>query len=238
MVRDITQVKRISVVDEIVEQLTRRIISGDWAPGTVLPSLRTLAAETGVSMLTVREGIRTLQARGLVETRHGVGTFVRALDENERIAPWMLGASEADEYLELIEARQVIESAIIRFAAQRRTDGQLLQLEEILARMRTAHTDGEAFLEADSEFHVVLAEAAHNRVLLRSMLAIRGPMRRFMANRNVQHLETHATLDGPIADHEELVQVLRSGVADGPQDALQRIIDRAIAHLEHIKAEA
>lgn len=228
------QVRRVSVVDEIVEQMKRRILSGEWPPGTVLPSLRAFAAETGVSMLTVREGIRTLQAERLVETRHGVGTFVLSpLDGS----PWKLGVNEVDEYLDLTEAREVIEGAIIEFATQRRTEEQLVSLEQILEQMRAARKDTEAFLEADSEFHIALAEAAHNNVLLHSMLAIRGPLRRFMLNRNLEHLETHGHLDGPISDHEEIVTALRSADAAASIESLHRITQRGRDHLAHLRTD-
>jgi GntR family transcriptional repressor for pyruvate dehydrogenase complex len=221
-------VRRVSVVDEIVEYMTRQIISGEWPPGQVTPSLRTLARDTGVSALTVREAIRTLQERGLVETRHGVGTFVRSPEDGEKMVPWMLGTGDVHDYVDLVEAREVIEAAIVGFAIERRTPEQVRQLHEIVDRMRIARTETAAFLEADTDFHVTLAEAAHNSVLLRSMLAMRGPTRRLMAARNLQHLETHGNLDIPVADHAAIVDAVERQELGSSEEALHRIATRGL----------
>lgn len=220
--------RRVSAVDEIVEYMTRRIVSGEWPPGQVTPSLRSLARETGVSAVTVREAIRTLQERGLVETRHGVGTFVRSPEEGERVVPWMLGAGDVHDYVDLVEAREVIEAAIVRFAIQRRTAEQVRQLHEIVDRMRASRTETAPFLEADTDFHITLAEAAHNSVLLRSMLAIRGPARRLMAARNLEHLRTHGDLDVPIADHAAIVDAVERQETGSSQEAVSRIAQRGV----------
>lgn len=220
--------RRVSAVDEIVEYMTRRIVSGEWPPGQVTPSLRSLVRETGVSAVTVREAIRTLQERGLVETRHGVGTFVRSPEEGERVVPWMLGAGDVHDYVDLVEAREVIEAAIVRFAIQRRTSEQVRQLHEIVDRMRASRTETAPFLEADTDFHITLAEAAHNSVLLRSMLAIRGPARRLMAARNLEHLRMHGDLDVPIADHAAIVDAVERQETGSSQEAVSRIAQRGI----------
>lgn len=229
--------RRVSAVDEIVEYMTRRIVSGEWPPGEVTPSLRTLAKQTGVSALTVREAIRTLQERGLVETRHGVGTFVRSPEEGERTVPWMLGAGDVHDYVDLVEAREVIETAIVRLAITRRTPDQVHQLRAIVERMRESRTETAPFLEADTDFHITLAEAAHNSVLLRSMLAIRGPARRLMAARNLEHLRTHGDLDVPIADHAAIVDAVERQEEGASVEAISRIAQRGVRLLHTLLAD-
>ncbi len=228
MSRPVTPVRGVSVVDELLEFIVRRIVSGEWPPGAVIPSLRTLASETGVSMLSIREALRILQERGLVETRHGVGTFVRAPEEGERSVPWMLGVDDVDDWVDLIEAREVIESAIIGFAIQRRTEEQVRVLRQIVDRMHAARCATVPFLEADTDFHIALAEAAHNSVLLRSMLAIRGPIRRLMAARNQAHIETYGNLDIPIADHVTIVDAVERREAGASEEAVARIAARGL----------
>ena len=228
MTQPVRPVRRVSLVDEIVEYMTRRIIAGEWPPGQVTPSLRSLAKETGVSALTVREAIRTLQERGLVETRHGVGTFVRSPEDGEKSVPWMLGADDVQDYVDLVEAREVIEAAIVRFAIERRTPEQVRQLHAIVDRKRASRTETALFLEADTDFHIALAEAAHNSVLLRSMLAIRGPARRLMAGRNLKHIETHGDLDIPIADHAAIVDAVERQEMGASEEAIHRIAKRGV----------
>lgn len=227
----------MSVVDEIVEQLTRRIISGEWPPGSAIPSLRVFAAEMGVSTLTVREAIRTLQVRGLVETRHGAGTFVRSPDPDDGTVAWMLSPTETDEFLELIEARKAIEDELLRLAVLRCTADQLQQLADIVATMAASRTDAARFLEADLRFHITLAEAAHNRVLLRTMLAIRGPLKRLIANRTVRHLEQVGNLDESIRDHEEIVDALARRDSEPGDAALTNIVRRGEEHVRSLRDE-
>lgn len=234
----LSEVRRVSVVDELVEQMTRKIIAGVWPSGTALPSLREFAAETGVSTLTVREAIRTLQARGWVESRHGVGTFVQYVQADGRFVPWELGASDVEEYGELVEAREVIESAIIDLAARRRTDDDLRILDGLLDSMAAAGLDCERFLGVDADFHIALAEASRNRILLRSMLAIRGPMRRLMATRLLGELERRGDLTRTIADHRAIVDALRLSDPSLGLQALGRVVERSRVHLDTLGGAA
>lgn len=234
---ELSKVRRVSVVDELVEQMTRKIVTGAWPPGSAVPSLREFAATTGTSMLTVREAVRALQARGWVETRHGVGTFVVGPETGSHYSPWQLGASDVDEYMELIEAREITESAIIRLATERRTDSELQTLEQILAKMQAARTDSAAFLEADGEFHIALAEAAHNRILLRNMLAIRGPISRLMADRLALDLAKIGNLDRSIGDHQAIVESIRAGDPKAASTALEHITERGRTHMVSLRAE-
>lgn len=230
-------IKRRSVVDDVVEELTRDVISAQYLPGASLPTLRELAEAFGVSTPTIREALRILEARGLVEVRHGSGIYVLSPTEDEEI-PWMLSAKDADEYAELLEARSIIEEQIVGLAATRRTAAELAQLEEIVARMENAPTDGGAFLAADLDFHTALAEAAHNRALLRTMLAIRGPLKRLMANRTLEALESPDGLRDAIADHRQIVEAVRSGAADNGSQALRSIVRRGARYLEHLRDES
>ena len=222
----LAEVRRVSVVDELVEQMSRKIIAGIWPPGTALPSLRDFAADAGVSTISVREAIRILQARGWVEAQHGKGTFVLHNAEDAKFVPWALGASDPDELLELIEAREAIESTILGLAAQRRTDEQLNQLDTLVEHMRAAGNDCDLFLAADAEFHIALADAANNRILLRSMLAIRSPMRKMIAVRLEQEVKNLGNLDRAVDQHAAIVAALRSRDAGSAQGELSHIIDR------------
>jgi DNA-binding FadR family transcriptional regulator len=172
---------------------------------------------------------------GFVETRHGSGTYVRSPDPDDAHAPWLMLSRDVDEYEELIEARQLIEAQILRLAAKRRTEKDLARLTEIVGRMTEARCEAYAFLAADLEFHIALADASHNRVLNRAMQAIRGPLTRVQANRAIADVERDGNLDRPIADHREIVEALAQGSdRTGP---LERIVGRAEAMLDQLRAQ-
>jgi DNA-binding FadR family transcriptional regulator len=200
--------RRRSVVDQLVERMTRKIVSGEWPAGSVIPPLRSLAEESAVSPLTVREAIRVLQARELLETRHGVGTFVTESTDAEAFAPWLLGATDVEHYDDLIEARDLIEGLVVSLAARRRTAEELENLRRLLAVMGAAPQDPEKFLEADTEFHMALAEASHNPILVRNVLAIRGPLRRLMDERNRQIMAEQGSLASSIEMHTRIVDAI------------------------------
>lgn len=230
-------IRRRSVVDEVIEQMTQRIVAGEWPPGYLLPGHRTLATDMGVSSVTVREAIRTLQGQGLLDSRHGYGTFVREVADAE-VIPWMLDPREHHEYLELMEARSLIENELIRLARERATNDDMTRLLATVDEMSAARTDVQGFMDADLRFHIALAEAAHNGALLRTMLAIRGPLRRFMRSRAVRQLQDEGSLDIAVADHRAVADSIAGGSARAGAAAMNRIITRGRAHvLESVEEE-
>jgi GntR family transcriptional repressor for pyruvate dehydrogenase complex len=223
--------RRVSIVDQLVEKMTRKVIAGAWPTGAKIPSLRTLASSHSVSPLTIREAIRVMQTRGLLETRHGVGTFVVAEKESEDFVPWMLGSIDIDDYDDLIEARDVIEGQIIRLAASRRTDDDLDRLRGIVIQMRRHRLEPEKYLEVDTNFHIALAETSHNPVLLRGMLAIRGPLRRLMEERNRRYLVALGSLDVSIESHAEIVEAIARREPEFGEAVLHEISRRSHSQL-------
>jgi GntR family transcriptional regulator, transcriptional repressor for pyruvate dehydrogenase complex len=224
--------RRRSVVDQLVERMTRRIVSGEWPTGSVIPPLRTLAEETAVSPLTVREAIRVLQARGLLETRHGVGTFVSSKKDADGFVPWMLGAIDVEDYGDLVEARDLIEGLIVSLAARRRTEEELENLRRLLEAMAAHPQDPEKFLDADTEFHIALAESSHNPILVRSVLAIRGPLRRLMDKRNRQLLAERGSLASSIEMHTKIVDAIERKEPEIGEELMREISRQTMDNLD------
>lgn len=228
--------RRPTIRDEIADELRTRIIAGEWALGEAVPSNKQLAEEFDTSTLTVREAVAHVIAAGFLESRHGSGTYVVDAAPDETGPAWLLSRGDAAEYAELIEARQSIEAAILQLAATRRTDEQLERLRSCVATMRASRQDAEGFIAADFVVHQLVAEAAHNRILLRAMLAMRGPLRRLMSERAVEDVRAHGNLDIPIADHAELVEALERRQVDDAVEALQHMITRNREHLDRTRS--
>lgn len=150
-----------SLALELVEALGERIRDGRLAPGDKLPSEAAIVDEFGVSRTVVREAISKLQASGLVETRHGVGTFVVGLgDAPLRIAREQLGTLH--DVIAVLELRIGIETEAAALAAQRRSDADLAAMRAALDAFTAAtEADGDA-VGADFRFHVEIARATHN----------------------------------------------------------------------------
>ena len=130
----------------VVDELGRRVVGGQWSAGSPLPNEDDLAADLGVSRSVVREAIKVLQAKGLVEVRPKTGTRVRArrawhlLDAD--VVGWLYADLERGDELgdlrEFHEVRVTIEAAAARLAAGRRTDEQLAEIEANERRVEAA----------------------------------------------------------------------------------------------------
>ncbi|HUR04568.1 MULTISPECIES: FadR/GntR family transcriptional regulator [unclassified Nonomuraea] len=157
--------QRASLVDQVIDQLKEQITSGLWQMNGKIPTETVLAEQLGVGRNTVREAVRALTHAGLLECRQGDGTYVRATSE---LSGAMLRRLRQAEQLEILEVRRALEVESARLAATRRTDEDILRIEAALAERDRAWEldDPEAFVEADLAFHMSVAHATHNLVLI------------------------------------------------------------------------
>ena len=167
-------VHREAISDQITDRVLLLIREQQLRPGDKLPPERELALLMGVSRATVREALRSLAMMNVVELRHGSGTFVTSLEPKLLVENFDLVFSLTDSsFLQLIEARQVIESGAIAIAAKHITDQEIAQLEDILERSREClQYHPVDFPQLDIEFHVKTAEFSRNALLTRIMQAI------------------------------------------------------------------
>ncbi|MBC7872174.1 MAG: FadR family transcriptional regulator [Chitinophagaceae bacterium] len=167
-------VHREAISDQITERILSLIRKHQLRPGDRLPPERELALLMGVSRATVREALRSLAMMNVVELKHGSGTFVTSLEPQLLVENFALVFSLTDNsFLQLIEAREVIEPGATALAAQRVTDEEIIQLEDILRRSwECLHNNPADFAQLDIEFHVKTAEFSRNVLLTRIMQAI------------------------------------------------------------------
>lgn len=158
------QVRRKSLVDEVVEQIRAEISSGNWAVGDRIPSEYELIEGLGVSRPSVREAVRSLVQLGLLETRQGDGTYVIADDATQVALRRAIGTADSRE---VIEVRRALDALAAQLAAQQRTEAELAELQTHLDSRQAAIRAGdtEAFTEHDVAFHVGIAAASGNSLL-------------------------------------------------------------------------
>jgi DNA-binding FadR family transcriptional regulator len=155
----------------VIDRVGRQIIGGYYAPGQLLPKENELTAEYGVSRTSVREAMRVLAAKGLVDIRQKIGTKVRQPEQwnvfDTDILRWHSEEGRGDAILrDLVELRQTLEPQAARLAAGRATMEDLRRLGDTIAGMRLHASDHEHYAHADVEFHQAVYAASHN-VLLR-----------------------------------------------------------------------
>src|ERR687885_2465286 len=154
--------------EEVISQLREMIHRGDLRPGDRLPPERDLAKLLGVSRPTLRAGIRSLSAVGILQSRQGAGTFVVQSEGPPQLdsSPLRLMASlHGFTSAEMFEARQSLEMAIAGLAAERATGDQMASMAEEVAGMFASLDEPEQFLVHDVRFHQTIAAASGNRIL-------------------------------------------------------------------------
>ncbi len=161
----------------VVRQVVRRLAQGRFRPGERLPREDQLALRFGVSRTVVREAMRVLAARGLVEVRQGSGTRIAPYERWHLLDPTLLfelmqSGRHIDLVLELTELRRIFEGEAAALAAARRSEADLARLAELCAAMPRALHDAEQYTALDVEFHDNVLTAAHNRLLREAL----GPL--------------------------------------------------------------
>ena len=154
--------KSRSLTFELVDQLSSEIQNGTLSSGQKLPTEAAIMERFGVSRTVVREAISKLQAAGLVETRHGIGTFVLPQTESPsfRIHPGQL--STLHDVIALLELRISIETEAAALAAVRRTDSHLRVMQDAMNAFSSAIEEGRDAVVADFQFHHEIARATQN----------------------------------------------------------------------------
>jgi DNA-binding FadR family transcriptional regulator len=165
----VTPDRRLSMTQQLVVDLTQQILAGELPAGSKLPTEQVIIKERGVSRTVVREAMSRLQAEGLVETRHGIGTFVvdTARPGDFQGSKHVKGG--AYDALAVIELRLSLEVEAAGIAAQRATPEQLLAMREALdaANARDATDDGSARM--DFKFHLQIAQCTGNSFFIDAM---------------------------------------------------------------------
>src|SRR4051812_8721622 len=163
-------IRRSLVSDQVFRSLAEEILSGRYAPGEKLPTQRTLAAELGVNMASVREAVKRLEQLRLVEVRHGDAMRVRdwrahgGLDVIAHVL-FRAGGLDTGTLSSVLEVRRLMLQESARLAAERRTKGQAAGLEE-LARRFAGAADDAAAQALDFAFMTELVEASGNVVFV------------------------------------------------------------------------
>ncbi len=206
---------------EIQKLISRR----DLLPDTKLPSERELCEQFGVSRTVVREAVRMLVSKGLLDTQRGRGTVVCRMTSDQISEPLsMLMATQADRFSveHIHQVRSILEVAVARLAARQATDEDLAQLRVLVGKMEQLDPHGEEFAVLDTDFHTLLAQTTHNPFLAVLINATRDVMQTI--RRRVHDYEGLGQM--VIADHGKIVEHIAAHDEDGAARAMS-------VHLEH-----
>jgi GntR family transcriptional repressor for pyruvate dehydrogenase complex len=222
--------RSMPVKERVVRRLIDLIESGELGPGQQLPGERDLSEQLQVSRGTVREAVQFVQALGLVEIRHGAGTFVRSSTApSELQAEWRQWTiRHADRVHELLEVRKALEPFAAELAAERVADEQLSMMAEALREMEAAveGSDTTALVQADAAFHHAFCEGAGNATLV----ALADAMGEQLLRERGAVLGLPARPARSIAEHRAIYEAIRSGDKTRARESV-------LAHLASIEAD-
>jgi GntR family transcriptional repressor for pyruvate dehydrogenase complex len=169
------RVKQPKISDVIMAQLEAMILEGSLKPGQQLPPERELAAQFEVSRPSLREALQKLSARGLIVSRQGGGSFVSDSIGSSMVDPLtQLFSTHPEAQYDLLEFRHALEGVSAYYAALRCTQVDKERLQACYVALQSAHDEKlfEQETKADAEFHLAIAEASHNAVLLHTMRSL------------------------------------------------------------------
>ena len=208
-----------SIAEAVVEQIETMIVDGILKEGRKVPSERELSEVMGVSRPKLREALQTLENRGLVNVRHGEGTFIANLT-GRAMAPALLAlyARHGEAFYDYLEYRRAQEAFAARLAAERATTSDKARLGDIIADMELAweKDDHEASQEADIRLHSAIVDASQNTTLIHMMASVYDLTRQgvFYNRRFLRSLDGAGTK--LLAQHKTLVDAI---IAEDPDAA-------------------
>jgi GntR family transcriptional repressor for pyruvate dehydrogenase complex len=222
-------VRSSRLYEQIVQQVEESIHKGAMKPGDQLPPERELAQQFGVSRTAVREAVKALREKGLVEAYPGRGTFItdgtsysmrQSLDRMLRV-----GQAEGSGFL--AEVREILEPEIAGMAATRADTEDLASMREQIRIMDEARKDPDVFIEADLDFHLTLAEAAANPIILSLIDSIVGLLRE-------QRMGIFQVEGGPERGqyhHKKIMEAIEHKDSGGAREAMK-------AHLRQVREDS
>lgn len=223
----------VSVI--VADKLTEHVL-GELAPGMKLASEAELAERYGVSRVTMREAVKMLSGRGLLDVSRGRRAIVRQPDGSV-FGDFLSSLIKSDpkSLFDLIEVRRSLEIQSVTLAARRASRAGITAAEAALERMRAAAHEvrqGEAggqlrFHQADVDFHEAIALASGNRVLSYLFEGMAAPLREsFYASRRGQQMRG-VTLEDSVAHHAHILACVSGGDAKGASESMSKLIDDA-----------
>lgn len=215
-------IRKVSIAEEIAKQIMDLISSGSLRPGQRLPSERDLCEHFGASRPSLREALRGLTIVGVLNARVGDGTtvavnggtFMRKVMELRMV-------TEKHDIDNLLEVRLALEVMSASRAAQNATEGDLNELRELVAKMKACGTNETQFARLDAEFHVVIARASGNTLILDLVSMIRNQLVRALT----KALRSPNAISHSNKEHANLLKAIESHNADASKAAM-------LAHLE------
>jgi DNA-binding FadR family transcriptional regulator len=214
------------LVDRVVNEIEGFIIAGQLEPDTKLPPERELAEQLGVSRTVIREAVRILVTKGLLETKHGVGTVVRQMTREQVVEPLTLYLRTQNgghiSFDDLYQVRLILEVEIAGLAASQATETELALLQQIISSMEAVQDDPDLLAAHDADFHSALVRMTHNPLLIVLVDSIRDLLQEYIA-RVTPYLDPRQE---NLPHHYHLFERIQAGDVEGARQAMRENLEQ------------
>jgi GntR family transcriptional repressor for pyruvate dehydrogenase complex len=220
----IRKIKAESLRSQVYSTLKEKIMKGDWQEGEKLPSEHEFCTVFGVSRVTIRAALQQLEILGLVETKHGGGTFVKkfSISRNVDTLHPLIQLQENQDMITVMEYRKIVEKGTIGLAKEKITDKDIAFLEKTYDTMADESCSIDDFIQADYAFHSQLAQISQNSMIIKVYELINEIL--FTAMRDIVHL---AGRTGP-AYHRKIIDALKNGTKEECEALMEAHIEKNI----------
>ena len=218
---------------QVAREIGLQILEGKLMPGAVLPNEADFGMQLGVSRTALREAVKVLAAKGLVEVRRKTGTRVRPQHDWNALDPdvlnWLFsGKGFAVGIPDLLELRLIVEPAGAKLAATRATPENLAEIESALRGMETAVEDSASSVESDLKFHLAILEATHNTFMRPFGALIQEALRASFKLTNRDRLAFEKSL----RRHRDVFEAIRDRNPQAAEAAMQIVLNRTSEDIE------
>ncbi len=219
-------IKHTKISNEIINQIKSLIAQGLLKPGDRLPPERELVKELGVSRPSLREALNSLIAMGFLEIK-GKRTFVKSMASGSIQEPISLMLkADVQKIFDLIEVRKAIETWAAFHAAQKATEEDIKQLEDILHKMKRAYQEGKPWEKEDADFHLGIAQSTHNPIQAHIMFSIHDLLRESVAKVFRDRNKVKKLID----QHDRIFNAIKN-------HSPERAREKTLEHLNYVESE-
>lgn len=225
----IKPIGRPNLMREVVNAIARLIMQRVWVPGDPIPSEKELAARFGVGRSTIREALQSLVTLGVVEIRHGEGSFIREPTSELLSDAFLWGLLLSPRNVgDFTEFRACVETTCAATAARTRNQATVDRLYELLDLMQASSSDG--VFEYDNRFHTTIAEATGNPIFVKVVETLQSTVRLWFP---ITYSLT-GTAEETLAEHRAIADAIRAKSAVGARKAMRTHLSKAAKRLRYL----
>jgi GntR family transcriptional regulator, transcriptional repressor for pyruvate dehydrogenase complex len=235
----ITRRARGSLAEQVVAYVNEQVASRTLKPGDQLPTEANLMSLLGVSRTVVREAISRLQANGVIETRHGIGSFVLE-PRREPLGLEMVPATTLNDVLAVMELRISLETECAGLAAQRASERDIAKIRAALDAVEQASRAGGDSTGADLEFHISIANSTGNRYFVDILTQLGTALipRHRIDSPGLAHGDPGAYMARVNLEHENILEAIARKDPEGARAAMRMHLSSSRERLRRASAQA